>query len=194
VGASVPLATEATPAATAATPAAGAAPHAAAAVTPPEPQPAGQTLRFRAQPGWVEQAPSNSMRKAQYELPAAAGDSAAATLVVFYFQGGGGSFDANVERWCSQMQQPDGGNARDKARVWTEALGEFAVQRFDLSGTYSAETPPGSGNFLNNPDWRLATLTVTAPEGPYQIRVVGPRKTVEKWLPSVETFKQQLLP
>src|SRR5215468_7200472 len=47
--------------------------------------------------GWVEQAPTSSMRKAQFLLPRAPGDQADGELVVFYFgPGQGGSVEANI--------------------------------------------------------------------------------------------------
>src|SRR5213593_630198 len=68
-------ATQAAPAASAApaapAPAAASAPQAPAqAATPPA---CAGELRFTAQPGWVVETPTSSMRKAQYKLPGSGG-------------------------------------------------------------------------------------------------------------------------
>ncbi|TAJ13338.1 MAG: hypothetical protein EPO68_13260 [Planctomycetota bacterium] len=68
------------------------------------------------------------------------------------------------------------------------------MRRFDASGHYRAESPPGSGNYVEKDGWRLATLTVAGSDGVAQIRVLGPHKTVAHWMPSVEAFKTQLVP
>src|SRR5918996_731063 len=67
------------------------------------------SLKFRVPAGWVEEERTSSMRVAQYRLPKAEGDTEDASLVLYYFgQGQGGSVTANIDRWISQMKQPDG--------------------------------------------------------------------------------------
>src|SRR5262245_10271326 len=69
-------------------------PLAPAAEPKPAPQPAAATtpaLVLTPQPGWIVEKPANTMRKAQYSLPRAEGDSEDASLIVHYFGGQGGS-------------------------------------------------------------------------------------------------------
>ena len=58
--------------------------------------------------GWKTEA-DRPLRAATYTIAAAAGDKATAECGVYFFGAGqGGSIDANLERWRSQVQGPDG--------------------------------------------------------------------------------------
>src|SRR5262245_24129278 len=75
------------------------------------------TISFKAPDGWVTQKSSSAMRVAQYTLPHVEDDTEDASLVVYYFGNGGGGVQANLDRWTSQMTQPDGTASKDKATV-----------------------------------------------------------------------------
>src|ERR1041385_3385584 len=138
-------------------------------------------LKFTVPAGWVEEERASSMRVAQYKLPRAEGDSEDASLVLYYFgQGQGGSAAANVERWVGQMQQADGTATKDAKEEHFETNG-LKVTTVDASGTYVAETAPGSGTFHNNPGYRLRAAVVETPNGSYFVKLVGPEKTVAQW-------------
>ena len=114
------------------------------------------SLKFRVPAGWVEEERASSMRVAQYRLPKVAGDSEDASLVLYYFgQGQGGSTAANIERWVGQMKQVDGSASKDKAKEENIEANGLKVATVDISGTYVAETAPGSGTLLNKPGYRL---------------------------------------
>jgi len=151
-------------------------------------QPAA-TLKFSAPHGWVEEKASSTMRVAQYKLPKETGDAEDASLVLYYFgQSGGGGISANLERWVGQMKQPDGSDSKDKAKQHSLKVNGLTVTTIDLSGTYTAETAPGSGQFLNNPNYRLRAAVIETPKGSYYLKLVGPEKTVAKWNGSVTDF------
>lgn len=138
-------------------------------------------LKFRVPPGWVEEERTSSMRVAQYRLPKAPGDTEDASLVLYYFgQGQGGSVNANIDRWIAQMKQPDGSPVKGAKDEHLEANG-LKVTTVDLSGTYVAETAPGSGTFNNKPDYRLRAAVIETPNGSYFVKLVGPEKTVTQW-------------
>lgn len=138
-------------------------------------------LKFKVPPGWVEEERTSSMRVAQYKLPKAAGDTEDASLVLYYFgQGQGGSTAANIERWLSQMKQADGSPVKDAKQV-SFSTGGLPVTTIDVSGTYVAETSPGSGTFQNKPGSRLRAAVVESPHGSYYVKLVGPEKTVAQW-------------
>lgn len=144
-------------------------------------------LRYKVPAGWVEEERSSSMRVAQYKLPRAAGDTEDASLVLYYFgKGQGGSTAANIERWASQMQQADGAKAKLSEEKF-EANG-LKVTAVDASGTYVAETSPGSGTFNNQPGWRLRAAVVETPNGSYFVKLVGPEKTVAHWNESFMSY------
>jgi len=122
------------------------------------------------------------MRIAQYRLPKATGDAEDASLVLYYFgQGQGGSTAANVERWIGQIQQADGSSTKDKSKEDSLEAHGLKVTTVDVSGTYVAETAPGSGTFHNKPGYRLRAAVVETPKGSYFVKLVGPEKTVTQW-------------
>src|SRR5262245_48114171 len=75
------------------------------------------SLKFDVPQGWVTKAPTSSMRVAEFTLPKVAGDPEDAALAIFYFGGQGGSIQANLDRWISQMTQPDGKPLKDLAKT-----------------------------------------------------------------------------
>jgi len=137
------------------------------------------SLKFTVPAGWVEEERTSSMRVAQYRLPKVAGDAEDASLVLYYFgQGQGGSTAANIERWVGQMKQADDSSKAKEENFETNGL---KVTTVDVSGTYIAETAPGSGTFHHNPGYRLRAAVVETPKGSYFVKLVGPEKTVTQW-------------
>jgi hypothetical protein len=142
-------------------------------------------LKFTVPAGWVEEERTSSMRVAQYRLPKAPGDAEDASLVLYYFgQGQGGSTAANIERWVSQMKQADDATAKEE-RLEANRL---KVATVDVSGTYVAETAPGSGELHNKPGYRLRAAVVETPGGSYFVKLVGPEKTVTQWNESFMSY------
>ena len=139
-------------------------------------------LHFKAPDGWVTEKASSSMRVAQYKLPKAEGDNDDASLVLYYFGATqGGTSQANIDRWISQMKQPDGSASKDKAKTETTTINGLKVTTVDVSGTYTAEMAPGSGSFHNDPNYRLRAAVVETPKGNYFVKLAGPSKTIARW-------------
>jgi hypothetical protein len=151
-------------------------------------------LVFTPQPGWTAEKPSSSMRKAQFMLPRADGDTEDASLVVFFFGGQGGSADANIERWAQQFEQPDGKSSSDVLVKSERSVNGMHVQDVELAGTYVAETSPGSGKHLRKEGWRMLASIIDAKEGPYYAKLVGPSATVKHWESSFRSFVSELKP
>jgi hypothetical protein len=145
-------------------------------------------LKFKVPAGWVEEQRTSSMRVAQYKLPRVAGDTEDASLVLYYFgPGQGGSTAANIDRWIGQMKQEDGSPAKGAKDEQLVANG-LKVTTVDVSGTYVAETAPGSGTFNNKPAYRLRAAVVETPNGSYFVKLVGPEKTVTQWNDSFVSY------
>ena len=122
------------------------------------------------------------MRVAQYKLPKAEGDTEDGSLVVYYFgQGQGGATQANIDRWISQMHQPDGSDSKERAKSETLTVKGLKVTMVDVTGTYSAEMSPGSGDFTSKPNYRLRAAVVETPKGSYFAKLTGPEKTISRW-------------
>jgi hypothetical protein len=146
-------------------------------------------LIFTAPDGWVARTPTSSMRVAEYALPRASGDTEDAALAVFYFGGQGGSVQANLDRWMGQMAQPDGRDSRDAARTTqTKTASGLPVTLLDVSGTFVAETMPGSVEHYNKPGFRLRAAVIETADGPYFVKLTGPAATVARWDASFLAF------
>ena len=150
-------------------------------------------LRFTAPEGWVKEQPSSAMRVAQYKLPKVEGDGEDAALVVYFFGATqGGSIQANIDRWISQIQQPDGSSSRDKAKTDTMTVNSLKVTTVDVAGTYTAEMAPGSSTMHNDANYRLRAAVIETSKGNYFLKLVGPAKTMGRWEQSVTDFVKSL--
>src|SRR6185436_12796119 len=118
-------------------------------------QSASGNISFTAPDGWVVEKTSSNMRVAQYKLTKADGDTEDGSLVLSYFgQGQGGATQANIDRWISQVHQADGSDSKEKAKSESLTVNGLKVTMVDVSGTYSAEMAPGSGDFTSKPNYR----------------------------------------
>ncbi|HSP79071.1 MAG TPA: hypothetical protein VLQ93_11105, partial [Myxococcaceae bacterium] len=106
------------------------APHAAGGVS------------WTAPSGWEAQG-SRPMRVATYRIAPVKGDSEPAELAIFYFgPGQGGAVEANIQRWVSQFQKPEGAPLPEKeARREKKTLGGVPVTTVDAKGTYTGGGP-----------------------------------------------------
>lgn len=139
-------------------------------------------LRFKAPAEWITEQPSSSMRVAQYKLPKTEGDPEDASLVLYFFgANSGGSVQANLERWISQIEQPDGSPSTSKAKTETLEINSLKATTIDLAGTYIAETAPGSGTRHNKPGYRLRAAVIETPKGAFYVKLVGPARTIDHW-------------
>jgi len=145
-------------------------------------QNASGDLHFKAPDGWTTEQTSSSLRVAQYKLPKVEGDKEDASLVLYYFGATqGGTSQANIDRWISQMQQPDGSSSKDKAKTETMTVNGLKVATVDVTGTYTAEMAPGSKTFHNDDNYRLRAAVVETPKGNYFVKLAGPAKTIARW-------------
>ena len=150
-------------------------------------------LKFTVPNGWVEEPRSSSMRVAQYKLPKAEGDSEDASLVLYYFGATqGGSPQANIDRWISQIHQPDGSDSKARAKTDTTTVNGLKVTIVDVTGTYTADMAPGVPGQSNAPNYRLHSAVIETPKGNYFLKLVGPARTMERWDQSVTDFIKSL--
>ena len=150
-------------------------------------------LKFDVPAGWISKPPASSMRVAEFALPKVTGDAEDAAVGVFFFGGQGGTVQANLDRWISQMTQPDGRPSKDVAKTATsQTQSGLKVTVIDVPGTYVAEVAPGSSERFNKPGFHLRAAVLETPEGPYFVKVTGPAKTVAKWSESVDAFLKSL--
>jgi hypothetical protein len=144
------------------------------------------TLTYNTPPGWTARPLASSMRVAEFVVPKSAGDTEDGELIVYYFGGGGGSVDANLQRWASQFQ-----SIKDPVRTTTTVNG-LTLTTLDISGTYVAETRPGSTERYNKPGFRMRATVVETPKGPYFIKLTGPAKTIDSAGAAFDEFLKSL--
>lgn len=122
---------------------------------------------------WKEQEPSNRLRLAQFDIPAAEGEKEPVELTIFSF--GGSSIQANVQRWIGQF---DAKGRKAKVTQGESPQGKYVF--VDLSGSYNQPVgPPVLRRTRKLPDARmLAVILVVKEKGVYFLKMAGANKTV----------------
>ncbi len=146
---------------------------------PPPPPGSGtgsSAILWTAPKGWVEEAPSSAMRKAQYRVPGPGGDG---ECVVFYFGPGqgGGPMD-NAQRWASQFKKADGSPATDQAKTWETQAGDRKVLNVEVTGTYAGGMTMGMAAAEEKPGYMLLGAVAEGPDANWFFKLTGPEKTV----------------
>lgn len=141
--------------------------------------------------GWETAPTSSRMRLAQWTLPGD-GDEAAEVVIFFFGPGQGGGVEANLARWFSQFEQPDGSSTKDQASVTKREVNGLRLTIADMRGTYIASVRPGATERHHRPEHRMIAAVIDGDGGPWYLRVLGPEATVAKWETSVEAFLSSL--
>ena len=127
---------------------------------------------------WVV-APQKPMRSATYIISPTQGDTDSAECAVYYFGAtSGGAKQANLERWASQFEQPDGGSSMERAKFDEKTINGLPVSTIDLSGTYLVSSGPMMQVSGKKEGYRLLGAIVDGPQGSIFFKLTGPTKTV----------------
>jgi hypothetical protein len=136
---------------------------------------------------------TSALRKAHYVLPRAPGDEHDAEVIVFYFgKQGAGTTETNLARWAGLFEAPDGAAPMDALKQSSRKVGEMEVTEAEIEGTYSAESSPGAGDEVVRPGWKLMGAIVASPYGPYYVRALGPKATIDANAAEVRAFISRL--
>ena len=150
--------------------------HGAATAPPPGSGVDSQGLHWKTPAGWTEEAPSSSMRRAQYKIP---GPGGPAECAVFYFgPGQGGDAKANAARWASQFHRADGGPAGDAVKTREIKVGDISVVLVEVTGTYVGGMGSGPSG-PERPNYMLLGAIAQGPDANWFFRATGPRATLE---------------
>jgi hypothetical protein len=144
-------------------------------LAPPQPGTGvGSTgLSWTAPPGWTSETPSSAMRRAQYKVDGAGG---AGECAVFYFgPGEGGDPKANLDRWISQFQGPNG-PAKSTSNEFK--VGDIPVHVVEVTGTFFAGSMMG-GQPQEKPNYMLLGAVVQGPDANWFFKFTGPEQTVK---------------
>jgi len=114
------------------------------------------------------QAPSSSMRAAEYVFPEQEGERAATMTVFFFGPGQGGSVRDNLARWVGQFQLPEG----TEPNVGRREVNGMPVSTIDVTGTFTGGDMGGPSGAPAG-DQRLLGAIVEGPEGPVFFKMVG---------------------
>ena len=151
-------------------------PGGTAAVSPPPPgSGTGATaMTWTVPSGWVEEAPTNQLRRAQYRVPGSAGDG---EVVVFYFgPGQGGGPMSNANRWAGQFRQPDGSDSTTVMKTEQIDVGGIPVLLVEITGTYT--------NLMVNdeamPGYMLLGAIAEGPDANWFFKLTGPEATIRE--------------
>jgi gluconolactonase len=130
-------------------------------------------LKFTVPKSWTKEEPSNSLRLAQWKIPAAAGDSEPGE---FYITPPiGGTAKQNIDRWIGQFDAKD---RTTKMTKGTSSQGEYVI--VELSGTYNKpDGPPILRKTTPVAGYRMYGVILTVNGGGnYFMKLTGPDKTV----------------
>ena len=137
---------------------------------------AGAELAWDVPGGWVTETPSSEMRKAQYAIPAAAGDAEGGQCAVFYFgPGQGGDIQSNVDRWATQFT---GAGGHPTPAITETMVAGRKVLKVTMEGTYNASTMTG-GDAVPKPGTLLLGAIVEGPDSNWFFKCTGPSKTMQ---------------
>lgn len=135
----------------------------------------GVIARFPAT--WVPQQPANSMRLAQFSIPAATGAEPGEAVVFHFPAGAGGSPAENIGRWTSQFAGADGQPVQPTIRQ--QEIGKLAVTLVELNGTYSRGVGMGQGATTAKPNQTLlAAIVMTPDKRNITFHAYGPQSTI----------------
>ncbi len=151
----------------------------------------GAGLEFEAPSTWISEAPSSSMRLAQYRLPRLEGDPEDAELAVFYFGGQGGSVQANVDRWIGQFSNPDGSPVTNP-QVTEKDVDGIPLTVVDVRGTYHQAQGPMMAQTTAKENYRMLAAVAEGPGGPNFFKLTGPQTTVDHFEESFNSFLDTL--
>jgi len=136
---------------------------------------------------WIQETPANSMRAAQYRVPAPT-DSGLADGELVLFRGIRGSTAENLARWENQITDLIGERIRK-----SESAHGITVDSLVQFGTYDAgmAMAPGAGP---QPEWGFAGAIITGdPQGVIHLKLLGPRAVIEGELDNWNALVRSIL-
>lgn len=137
-------------------------------------------LKFDVPTEWKPTAVRSTMRKAQFVLPRAEGDSEDGEMILFYFgRTEGGSVADNLARWRDMFKTADGNKVGDDAvKSETFEVNGLKVTMLEVTGRYAPSAMPGAAPQEPRDNYRMLAAVVETPNGPWFFRGTGPVATM----------------
>jgi hypothetical protein len=157
------------------------------------------SLALEAPAGFERTRPSSGMVETEFAIPSEgkAADGAELPAGRMTVMGAGGSIEANIDRWCGQFAQPDGGSTKEKATTKTFKVAGCSVTVVDIPGTYLDKPggPFAGGPTIQRPGYRMLAGIVETPEaGNYFLKFYGPAVTVERHAAGFTKMLESMVP
>lgn len=131
---------------------------------------------------WKEEAPANTMRVYQFQLPKAEGDAKDAELAIFFFRGGSGTVEQNLQRQTAKFEAAKGKDKVEQTVNKEFKVGKVPATYQDVQGTFLSKFPPFDPNakITRMENYRQLYVVFETKDGQYYMTLLGPTKTVEK--------------
>ena len=142
---------------------------------------AGGAIQFKQPEAWkAPKAKRSRIIEREFAVPAVDGDKTDGRLTMMR---SGGSVQANVNRWFTQFEQPNGKPTKDVAKVSEKKINGQTVTIVDISGTFAERMgggPFAPGKTIKRENYRmLGGIVQTKASGQYFFKLYGPGKTIE---------------
>ncbi|MBM4021271.1 MAG: hypothetical protein FJ284_03355 [Planctomycetes bacterium] len=154
---------------------------------------AAGSLSLEAPTGFQRVRPSSGMVETEFVIPSP-GDLPPGRMTVM---GAGGSIEANIDRWCGQFVQPDGGETKARLARKELRVAGSKVTIVDIPGTYLDKPggPFAGGATVKRPEYRmLAAIVETPAAGNYFLKFYGPVATLEQHAAGFRTMIEGMVP
>jgi len=154
---------------------------------------AAGSLSLEAPEGFKQVQPKSAMIEAEFAVPSE-GELQAGRMTVM---GAGGTIEANVDRWCGQFTQPDGGETKAKLTKKSLKVAGCGVTVVDIPGTYLDQPggPFAGGPAVKRPGYRmLAAIVETPDKGNFYLKFYGPAATVERHAAGFQKMVEGMVP
>jgi hypothetical protein len=118
----------------------------------------------------------------EMSIPKVEGEAEDAANGRLTFSNVGGGVEANIDRWCGQFKQPDGGKTADVTKRTELDIEGNEVVIVDMTGTYVDSMgggPFSGGKKVDREGYRMmASIIQAGSHGQYTVKFYGPEKTV----------------
>jgi len=156
-------------------------------------------LALEAPAGFEKVRPSSGMVETEFAIPSEGqgADGKPRPAGRMTVMGAGGTVQANIDRWCGQFAQPDGGDTKEKVTTKAFKVAGCNVTVVDIPGTYLDQPggPFAGGPKISRPDYRMLAGIVETPEaGNYFLKFYGPAATVERHAEGFKTMLEGMVP
>jgi hypothetical protein len=143
-------------------------------------------LKSKAPADWKSEKPASNLRLMQFLLARADGDKEDAEVQIF--QDAGGTFKDNLARWKAQFAPPEGKSIDDVTKVTETKIGGLKADMVEITGTYKSPSFDPKYKGAKVEGFRLVAIQFKGPEHLYQIKLIGPVKTIEKYKPGFDEW------